>query len=149
MSEDALKKLLDELHKNGVYAEVGEVSKQKHEGLKIVFKTDIRLDFSEHDKVFEEKIVKLEEQIAEMRKLCVKNDIYEMEKAQLCLLRDENKELKKRIDDLESEETKKPKNGWICVVAKEINGQEYVKLEDFLRVVNDLQEQNRPEDDGK
>jgi hypothetical protein len=50
---------------------------------------------------------------------------------------------------LESKETKKPINGWICVVAKEINGQEYVKLEDFMRVVNDLQEQNRFEDDGK
>jgi hypothetical protein len=70
----------------------------------------------------------------------------QLEKAHIdCDLYDANK----RIDELESKETKKPINGWICVVAKEINGQEYVKLEDFMRVVNDLQEQNRFEDDGK
>jgi hypothetical protein len=165
MSEDALEKLLDELHKNGVYAEVGEVSKQKYERLKIVLKTDIKLDFSEHDKVFEDKIASLEKRMAYMkgknnylRTRCMEDAIDAFDRGSYGALtivgrrvdlEVENEKLKQRIAELESRETKKPINGWICVVAKEINGQEYVKLEDFMRVVNDLQEQNRFEDDGK
>lgn len=99
----------------------------------------VGLDFSEHDKVFEDKIARLEEQIAEKCKLCVKNDIYEIEKAQLCLLRDENKKLKQRIAELESKETEKPTKYTTVIVAKEISGQEYVRLDDFMSVVNDLQ----------
>ena len=48
-------------------------------------------------------------------------------------------ELKQRIAELESKETEKPTKYITVIVAKEINGQEYVRLEDFMSVVNDLQ----------
>lgn len=52
---------------------------------------------------------------------------------------DENKGLKQRIAELESKEDEKPTKYITVIVAKEINGQEYVRLEDFMSVVNDLQ----------
>ena len=52
---------------------------------------------------------------------------------------DENRELKQRIAELESKETEKPTKYTTVIVAKEINGQTYVQLEDFMSVVNDLQ----------
>ena len=48
-------------------------------------------------------------------------------------------ELKQRIAELESMEMGKPTKYTTVIVAKEINGQEYVRLEDFASVVNDLQ----------
>ena len=54
---------------------------------------------------------------------------------------DENRELKQRIAELESKETEKPTKYITVIVAKEINGQEYVRLDDFMSVVNDLQAQ--------
>ena len=51
----------------------------------------------------------------------------------------ENKELKQRIAELESKETEKPKKYITVIVAKEINGQTYVTLDDFMSVVNALQ----------
>ena len=48
-------------------------------------------------------------------------------------------ELKQRIAELESMEMGKPTKYTTVIVAKEINGQEYVRLEDFMSVVNDLQ----------
>ena len=56
-------------------------------------------------------------------------------------LHHENKELKQRIAELESKETEKPTKYIAVIVAKEINEQEYVRLEDFMSVVNDLQAQ--------
>lgn len=119
------------------------------------------LDFSEHDKVFEDKIAKLKSEItsleshmSRLRERCMDGARRNFDRGNYgCLtilnrngdLETESEKLKQRIAELESKETKKPINGWICVVAKEINGKEYVKLEDFLRVVNDLQEQNRLE----
>ena len=52
---------------------------------------------------------------------------------------DENRELKQRIAELESRETEKPTKYTTVIVAKEINGQTYVTLDDFMSVVNDLQ----------
>ena len=51
----------------------------------------------------------------------------------------ENKELKKRISELEIKEKEKPTKYTTVIVAKEINGQTYVTLDDFMSVVNDLQ----------
>lgn len=86
---------------------------------------------------------KLKQKISDLESLMQKQEEFlEMKNIQIA-------GLKQHIAELESKNTVKPRNGWICVAAKEINGQEYVKLEDFMRVVNDLQEQNRLEDDGK
>ena len=97
--------VIDEIVKHGVTVKVNKIVddnyipyKRKYVGCVV------ELDFSEHDKVFEDKIASLEKRMAEMCKLCVKNDIYEIEKAQLRLLRDENKKLKQRIAELESKE---------------------------------------------
>ena len=54
---------------------------------------------------------------------------------------DENKELKQRIAELESKETEKTTKYTTVIVAKEINGQTYVTLDDFTFVVNALQAQ--------
>lgn len=50
-------------------------------------------------------------------------------------------ELKQLIAELESMEMEKPTKYTTVIVAKEINGQEYVRLEDFMSVVNDLQDE--------
>jgi hypothetical protein len=116
------------------------------------------LDFSEHDKVFEDKYKVLKE---EYDKKCkdyksvsgllstyqqeneaLKNRIIELENFS-CQAEQETEslveELKQRIAELESKETEKPTKYTTVIVAKEINGQTYVKLEDFMSVVNDLQ----------
>lgn len=92
------------------------------------------LDFTEHDKRFNDKIRQLKHDLEKTY-----NQLMEVEK-----------ESQERIAELESElEVKdnllKIKNG-LCksqmmtvVVAKTINGQDYVRLEDFMSVVNDLQ----------
>ncbi len=131
------------LKKNGVVPKLTEYRVENHEENFLHSKYEMKygisideLDFSEHDKVFEDKIEDLESLMQKQ------DEFLEMKNMQVA-------ELKQRIAELEGKEIKKPKNGWICVVAKEINGQEYVRLEDFMRVVNDFQEQNRLEDDGK
>lgn len=114
-----------------------------------------RLDFSEHDKVFEDKIAKLENQIRiyeskiqTLRTRCMESARDNFDKEIYgCLsivsypkeIENENKELKQRIAELESKETEKPTKYTTVIVAKEINGQTYVKLDDFMSVVNDLQ----------
>ena len=92
------------------------------------------LDFTEHDKRFNDKIRQLKHDLEKTY-----NQLMEVEK-----------ESQERIAELESElEVKdnllKIKNG-LCkppmmtvVVANTINGQDYVRLEDFMSVVNDLQ----------
>ena len=86
----------------------------------------IQLDFSEHDKVFEDKIAEL------------KKD-YKTVSGLLSDYQQENESLKQRIAELESKETKKTTKHTTVIVAKEINGQTYVTLDDFMSVVNDLQ----------
>lgn len=92
------------------------------------------LDFTEHDKKFKDEITQLKH---DLDKATTHHDEFK-------------KETQDVIAELESElETKdnllKIKNG-LCkppmmtvVVAKTINGQDYVRLEDFISVVNDLQ----------
>ena len=102
-------------------------------GVKVVIKqqydkeiNDINIDFSEHDKVFEDKIVELKKDYKTASELLGK-------------YQQENESLKQRIAELESKEDEKPTKYTTVIVAKEINGQEYVRLEDFMSVVNDLQ----------
>lgn len=92
------------------------------------------LDFTEHDKRFKDEIKQIKHELEKTY-----NQLMEVEK-----------DAQERIAELESElEVKenllKIKNG-LCkppmmtvVVAKTINGQDYVRLEDFMSVVNDLQ----------
>lgn len=63
MSEDSLYKLIDELKENGVSAEVSELKGGKNGEIQKVLGISVKLDFSEHDKAFEDKIAKLENQI--------------------------------------------------------------------------------------
>ena len=76
--------------------------------------------------MFEDKIAELEKRIQELDTI----DAIRI---------DEKKELKQRIAELESKETEKPTKYITVIVAKEINGQTYVTLDDFMSVVNDLQ----------
>ena len=108
------------------------------------------LDFSEHDKVFEDKIAKLQiknehlvDEKNKLREIINKKlggwDDYGVSFEEIFGMRDENKALKQRIAELESKETEKPTKCIAVIVAKEINGQTYVTLDDFMSVVNDLQ----------
>lgn len=110
------------------------------------------LDFSEHDNPFEDKIASLENQIAYMkeknsflRTRCMEDAVDAFDRGSYGALtivgrrgalEAENKELKRRIAELESEKSEKPV---AYVLAKEIDGQHYVTVEDFISVVNNLQ----------
>ena len=119
------------LRKNGVVPKITEYTRD--------FETDNtfetrygvsidELDFSEHDKVFEDKI----EELDRKRKIWIDKAVKWQQ---------ESEKLKKQIAELESKEDEKPTKYITVIVAKEINGQEYVRLEDFMSVVNDLQAQ--------
>ena len=146
---DLYNMLIDELEKNDIFVRYSTIEPK------------IILDLSEHDKHFKAKIRELEEsyqkntreihtlendnlifkqRITEIENK--RNRMYEINK----ILRKncnnfykENKELKQRIAELESRETEKLTKYITVIVAKEINEQEYVRLEDFMSVVNDLQ----------
>ena len=107
----------------------------------------VELDFSEHDKAFEDKIAELKKDYKTASELLgkyqrenesLKKRIQELDTIDTIRI-DENRELKQRIAELESKETEKPTKYITVIVAKEINGQEYVRLDDFMSVVNDLQ----------
>ena len=124
------------LRANGVIPCMSEVTAEidGDDALKTVFCCRLeKLDFSEHDKVFEDKIAKLEENVG-----YYKDSLSRVEK-NCNKLYNENRELKQRIVELESEEMEKPAKHITVIVAKEINGQTYVTLDDFMSVVNDLQ----------
>ena len=119
------------------------------------------LDFSEHDKVFEDKIAELEKDYKTASELLgkyqqenesLKQRIDELEKELSSVVKEaerqefirdmsclERQELIQRIAELESKKTEKPTKCTAVIVAKEINGQTYVTLDDFMSVVNDLQ----------
>ena len=107
------------------------------------------LDFSEHDKAFEDKIVELKKDYKTASELLgkyqrenesLKKRIQELDTIDTIRI-DENRKLKQRIAELESKETEKPTKYTTVIVAKEINGQTYVTLDDFTFVVNALQAQ--------
>ena len=147
----------------------------------------IELDFSAHDKVFEDKIAKLEKELEEWKEEArvVKKQRDEQLKSfrkgiepyvDLLHMHETIAELKQHIDELkskneslnqsineittsrskwidkavewqqkceklESNETEKTTKYTTVIVAKEINGQTYVTLDDFTFVVNALQAQ--------
>ena len=177
------------------------VNDMEQNGIKVLFDKEtilVGFDFSEHDKVFEDKIADLEKQIdrlngeksilrtrcmpyierdfdnglygklaivgcneefVDIQKYADGDDFYSREvrnliseggikrligqyrniSARLDKISAENKELKQRIAELESKKTEKPTKYITVIVAKEINGQTYVTLDDFMSVVNDLQ----------
>ena len=107
-------------------------------------------DFTKHDKVFEDKIAKLEKEVAEWKAEAreIKKNRDEQLKSfrkavepyvDILHMHETIAELKQHIAELESKETEKPTKYTTVIVAKEINGQTYVTLDDFMSVVNDLQ----------
>ena len=86
---------------------------------------NIHFDFSEHDKkVAEEKDRKIAELERDLNRLT--NDL-KQNIGKINALREENKELKSQKKH-------------IYIVGKEIDGQNYVKFEDFMSIVEELQE---------
>lgn len=132
----------------------------------------IILDFSEHDKVFEDKIAELKKDYRTVSELLgkyqqenesLKKRIIELEDFS-CQAEQETESLVEKLNQrivkleksrsewidkavewqqkcekLESKETEKPTKCTTVIVAKEINGQTYVTLDDFMSVVNDFQ----------
>ena len=153
MSENALETLVDELYKNGIAVVGYELTDRASGEPKKVLRTVFELNFSEHDKVFEDKIAKLEKGNKALNSYLVQREQdstdmimkLKQEKSdkneKIAELACENESLKQRIAELESKETEKPTKYITVIVAKEINGQTYVQLEDFMSVVNDLQAQ--------
>ena len=71
------------------------VNDMEQNGIKVLFDEEtilVGFDFSEHDKVFEDKIARLESS-------------YHRHRSKICDLENENYELKQRIAELESKET--------------------------------------------
>ena len=142
--------VIDEIVKHGVTVKVNKIVddnyipyERKYVGCVV------ELDFSEHDKAFEDKIAELKKDYKTASELlgkyqqeneALKKRIQELDTIDTIRI-DENRELKQRIAELESKETEKPTKYITVIVAKEINGQTYVTLDDFMSVVNDLQAQ--------
>ena len=123
--------------------------------------TELELDFSEHDKAFEDKIAELDEKY-----LCMIKTAEQHQDARM-FYKKENESLNKRIAELKSENEKlfdylngitgntkaeiknnikniekidkKPTKRTGVIIAREIDGQTYVLLDDFMSAVNDLQ----------
>ena len=141
------------LRKNGVIPKITEYTREhvKEHSIEQLYGVSIdELDFSEHDKAFEDKIAKLEEELKEWRaeaKEIKKNRDEQLKSFRKAVepyvdighMHETIGELKQHIAELESMEIGKPTKYITVIVAKEINGQEYVRLEDFMSVVNDLQ----------
>lgn len=145
----------DLLKKNGVCPKFEEYSDRVMGETKIEMRYGVGLvdlDFSEHDKPFKDEIKLLKERIEKMesekkflRMRCMDDAIDAFDRGSYGALtivgrrgalEAENKLLKKRIAELESEKSEKPVT---YVLAKEIDGQHYVTVEDFMSVVNNLQ----------
>ena len=145
------------LRKNGVAPKVTEYTHESVRANSIEHRYGAsidELDFSEHDKVFEDKIADLQQRIRELIK---EKDEYKRKcnnfgfenqklKQRIAELESKNNQLTEsilrketKIHELESEKTEKPRKCTAVIVAKEINGQTYVTLDDFMSVVNDFQ----------
>ena len=96
MSENALEVLVDELYKNGIVVEGFEITGHASGEPKKVLRTVFELNFSEHDKAFEDKYKVLKE---EYDKKCKD---YKSVSALLSTYQQENESLKKRIIELEN-----------------------------------------------
>ena len=138
------------LNDNGVSVQIENIWGNTGTNPKVV-RRNINLDFSEHDKVFEDKIAELKKDYKTVSGLlgkyqqeneALKKRIIELENFS-CQAEQETEslveKLKQRIAELESKKTEKPTKYTTVIVAKEINGQTYVKLDDFMSVVNDFQ----------
>lgn len=142
------------LQANGVIPCMSEVTAEidDDDALKTVFCCRLeKLDFSEHDKVFKDKIASLEKKNKDLKSCFTQREQDSMDmimklkqeksdkNEKIAELACENESLKQRITELESVEMEKPTKYITVIIAKEINGQTYVTLDDFMSVVNDLQ----------
>ena len=149
MSENALETLVDELYKNGIAVEGYELTGRASGEPKKVLRTVFELDFSEHDKVFEDKIAELKKDYKTASELLgkyqqenesLKKRIIELEDFS-CQAEQETEslveKLKQRIAELESKKRKRP-----CFVSyvgvENINGKEYVSMEKFATAMEEL-----------
>lgn len=176
---------IEKLEKQGVKVIKIEKEYRKNGEKHTTIELTSELDFSAHNKVFKDKIAKLEKELEEWKEEArvVKKQRDEQLKSfrkgiepyvDLLHMHETIAELKQHIDELkskneslnqsineittsrsewidkavewqqkceklESKETEKSTKYTTVIVAKEINGQAYVTLEDFMSVVNDLQ----------
>ena len=144
------------LRKNGVVPKITEYTSnfETENTFKARYGVTIdELDFSEHDKVFEDKIASLEKRMAYMkgknnylRTRCMEDAIDAFDRGSYGVLtivgrrvdlEVENEKLKQRIAELESKKRKRP-----CFVSyvgvEEINGKEYVSMEKFATAMEEL-----------
>ena len=121
-------------------------------GVKVVIKQqynkeihDINIDFSEHDKVFEDKIAELKKDYKTASELlgkyqqdneALKKRIQELDAIDTMRI-DEERELKQRISELESRETEKPTklnlNDRVKVKLTPLGAEIYYNRYDFLK----------------
>ena len=144
------------LRKNGVVPYLGEYkneqSTEKTYSVEYGYVLE-ELDFTEHDKPFEKRIKLLQEENRklynqlmetekdyqeEVERLSRKIDDYVESETMLIV---ENKELKRHLSDLKSKKAEENILSMTIICTEKINGQDYVRLEDFMSVVNDLQAQ--------
>lgn len=154
MSENALCKLIDELRKNGVIAEISQVTMEKPEAVIKELRTIIELDFSLHDKVFEDKIARLEKEAAEWRaeaKEIKKNSDEQLKSfrkgiepyVDLLHMHETIAELKQRIAELESKETENVNeipdsitiDGYKCKIIKAESGL-YISRDEIYSIID-------------
>ena len=143
------------------------IQKLSNEGVRVCFRAELgkiendnieiasfpNLDFTEHDKPFEKRIKLLQEENRklynqlmetekdyqeEVERLSRKIDDYVESETMLIV---ENKELKRHLSDLKSKKAEENILSMTIICTEKINGQDYVRLEDFMSVVNDLQAQ--------
>lgn len=138
------------LKKNGVTPKITEYTREnvKEHSIEQLYGVSIdELDFSEHDKQFKERIGFLTRKNEELfdENASLKQRIAELESENEKLFEYLNgitgntkAEIKNNIKNIEKID-KKPTKRTGVIIAKEINGQTYVKLDDFMSVVNDLQ----------
>lgn len=165
---------IEKLEKQGVKVIKIEKEYRKNGEKHTTIELTSELDFSEHDKVFEDKIAELKKDYKTASELLGKyqqeneslkkrvveledfscqaeqeteslveklnQHIVELEKSRSEWI-DKTVEWQQKCEKLEIKETEKTTKYTTVIVAKEINGQTYVTLDDFTFVVNALQAQ--------
>lgn len=139
---DLYNELIDELEKCDIFVRYSTIEPKTI------------LDLSRHDKPFKVKIRELKESYQKnIREIwALEKEVINYKQAfedkcadygsiseLLGKYQQENESLKQHIAELENKEDEKPTKYTTVIVAKEINGQTYVTLDDFMSVVNDLQ----------
>jgi hypothetical protein len=98
-----------------------------------------RLDFTAHDKPFKDKIKSLQEECSKLHKQLMETEKDMQE--EIIVLSKQIADLQCELADKEDKEDKKcdcKSKKIAVVVAERINGQDYIRLEDFNAIINDL-----------